>query len=66
MKEYTLTIKLQVEDPENNKYFKHALQEIESGKAKDTLTFGGITATEVKLEENESIINETNSSIHSI
>ena len=52
MKEYTLIIKLQVEDPENSKVFKNVEETISTGEALRLLCFGDIITTEVKLEEN--------------
>lgn len=52
MKQYTLTIKFQVEDPENSKDLKHLIKDIEEHNAENTMTFGTIKTTEVKLEEN--------------
>lgn len=51
MKQYTLIVKFQVENPENSKAFKNILKDIEEQKANGILTFDDITTTEVKLEE---------------
>lgn len=51
MKQYTLIVKLQVENPDVNLNLLKIKDQIESGEAKDVLTFDGITTIEVKLEE---------------
>lgn len=63
MKEYILTVKFQIEYPENNIPFARLKRDIEEHNAEKTMTFGDIVTTEVKLEENESNSNETNSPI---
>ena len=53
MKEYTLTIKFQVEDPENSTVLKQIKDNIESGEAYTRLTYGDVVTTNIKLEEDE-------------
>lgn len=53
MKEYILTVKLQVNNPELNINLLNAKEAIETGKAKELLTWDGITVNEIKLEEYE-------------
>ena len=54
MKQYTLIIKFQVEDPENSQELAKITEHIESGEAKATLSMGDINVTDIKLEEDES------------
>lgn len=61
MKQYTMTIKFQVEDSENSEELAKLWNSIRSEKCKEMLSFDDITTTEVRLEEDENNPNETNS-----
>ena len=52
MKQYTVIVKFQVEDPDNSVAFARLKRDIEEHNAEKTLTFGDIIVTKVKLEEN--------------
>ena len=54
MKTYTLTIKFQVEDPENSEELAKIQEHVETGKAKATLSMGDINVTDITLVEDES------------
>ena len=56
MKQYTLTIKFQVEDPENSEELAKIWDHIQSGKAKATLSMGDINVTDITLVEDENTI----------
>ena len=55
MKQYTLIIKFQVEDPENSQELAKITEHIESGEAKATLSTGDLEVINIKLEEDETI-----------
>ena len=62
MKQYTLTLKFQVEDPENSETLANVKDYVAKGIGMKELTYPDLITTEVKLEEDESNLDETNSS----